>query len=117
MSFAIGSLLTLTALETTGIRCTRDAETCRGRRGATRVDLSFLRFPRSAVFGGLKPQRNSKGLWRSQRIKSRSVLQGGADFPTAFFVAGKSGIPKPVVWGTYGLHPGFPWFSSFSWFP
>ena len=32
-------------------------------------------------------------------------------------VGQKSGIPKPVVWGTYGLHPGFPWFSSFSWFP
>ena len=28
-----------------------------------------------------------------------------------------SGISKPVVWGTRGLHPGFPWFSSFSWFP
>ena len=29
----------------------------------------------------------------------------------------QSGISKPVVWGTRGLHPGFPWFSSFSWFP
>ena len=28
-----------------------------------------------------------------------------------------SGISKPVVWGTRGLHPGFPWFSSFSLFP
>ena len=32
-------------------------------------------------------------------------------FPGCF-----SGISKPVVWGTRGLHPGFPWFSSFSWF-
>ena len=23
----------------------------------------------------------------------------------------QSGISKPVVWGTRGLHPGFPWFS------
>ena len=29
----------------------------------------------------------------------------------------RSGISKPVVWGMRGLHPGFPWFSSFSWFP
>ena len=28
-----------------------------------------------------------------------------------------SGISRPVVWGTRGLHPGFPWFSSFPWFP
>ena len=28
-----------------------------------------------------------------------------------------SGISKRVVWGTRGLHPGFPWFSSLSWFP
>ena len=28
-----------------------------------------------------------------------------------------SGIPKPVVWGTRGLHPGFPWFSALPWFP
>ena len=24
-----------------------------------------------------------------------------------------SGISKPVVWGTRGLHPGFPWFRHF----
>ena len=29
----------------------------------------------------------------------------------------KSGISKPVVWGTCGLHSGFPWFSSIPWFP
>ena len=28
-----------------------------------------------------------------------------------------SGISKPVVWGTRGLHPGFWRFSSFPWFP
>ena len=28
-----------------------------------------------------------------------------------------SGISKPVVRGTRGLHPGFLWFSSFSWLP
>ena len=36
-------------------------------------------------------------------------LFGGS---AAFF----SGISKPVIWATRGLHPGFPWFSSFSWF-
>ena len=28
-----------------------------------------------------------------------------------------SGISKPVVWGTHGLHSGFLWFSSLPWFP
>ena len=28
-----------------------------------------------------------------------------------------SKISKPIVWGTRGLHPGFPWLSSFPWFP
>ena len=34
-----------------------------------------------------------------------------------FVTNGSSGISKPVVWGTRGLHPGFPRFSSFSRFP
>ena len=29
----------------------------------------------------------------------------------------RSGISTPMVWGTRGLHPGFPWFSSFPRFP
>ena len=32
---------------------------------------------------------NSRRLWRSQRRKSRSVPEGGADFPAAIFLAGK----------------------------
>ena len=34
-------------------------------------------------------QKNSRRLWRSQRRKSRSVPEGGADFPAAIFLAGK----------------------------
>ena len=34
-------------------------------------------------------QKNSGRLWRSQRGKSRSVPKGGADYPAAFFLAGK----------------------------
>ena len=34
-------------------------------------------------------QRNSRRLWRSQRRKSRSVPEGGADFPAAIFLFGK----------------------------
>ena len=36
-----------------------------------------------------KNQKNSRRLWRSQRRKSRSVPEGGADFPAAIFLAGK----------------------------
>ena len=35
------------------------------------------------------PKKNSRRLWRSQRRKSRSVPEGGADFPAAIFLAGK----------------------------
>ena len=34
-------------------------------------------------------QKNSRRPWRSQRRKSRSVPEGGADFPAAIFLAGK----------------------------
>ena len=42
----------------------------------------------------------------------RGLETPGTDFRLIF-----SGLSKPVVWGTRGLHPGFPWFSSFPWFP
>ena len=29
----------------------------------------------------------------------------------------RSDFSKPRFWGTYALHPGFPWFSLFPWFP
>ena len=34
-------------------------------------------------------QKNSGRLWQSRRRKSRSVPEGGADFPAAVFLAGK----------------------------
>ena len=34
-------------------------------------------------------QKNSRRLWRSRRRKSRSVPAGVANFPAAFFLAGK----------------------------
>ena len=34
-------------------------------------------------------QRNSRRLWRSQRRKSRSVPEGGADFPAAIVKKGR----------------------------
>ena len=36
-----------------------------------------------------KSRKNSRRLWRSQRRKSRSVPEAGADFPAAIFLAGK----------------------------
>ena len=38
---------------------------------------------------GLFLSENSRGLWRSQRRKSRSVPEGGVNFPAAIFLAGK----------------------------
>ena len=47
--------------------------------------------------------------------KAKIAGQSRENFVYVFFLY--SGISKPVVWGTRGLHPGFPWFSSLSWFP
>ena len=38
----------------------------------------------------LTAQKNSRRLWRSQRRKSRSVPEGGADFPAAIFLPGNA---------------------------
>ena len=59
----------------------------------TRSVSSFLVAPGSET--RLIIQKNSGRLWRSQRRKSRSVPEGGADFPAAVFLAGK--CPKTLA--------------------
>ena len=83
-----------------------------GRPGVIRLDA-----PDQKLQAG--PRNLGKiGIWvrmSMTRTRGRPRLQGGARKLRQKHLF--SGISKPVVWGTRGLHPGFPWFSSFSWFP
>ena len=48
-----------------------------------------------------------------------TILRNAPSLAEALAAKGSSfsGISKPVVSGTRGLHPGFSWFPSFPWFP
>ena len=51
-------------------------------------------------------------LWTSTSPAAWSLAPSTASTRTTLEVLSEvSGISKPVVWGTRGLHPGFPWFS------
>ena len=60
--------------------------------GRREVELghSKSRFHGCCSFMCCLDQENSRRLWRSRRRKSSSVPEGGADFPAAIFLAGKS---------------------------
>ena len=53
-----------------------------------KCDITF--FGKGRPKSARQSQKNSRRLWWSQRKKSRSVPEGGADFPADIFLAGNA---------------------------
>ena len=112
-TFSLRSLRTLLCLE--GVN---KAAVVRGGRSKSVTDpvqkikvvSAKVRFPHPSW----KKAQYEKHNWTKEKILKLALLrrEGNPDF-----MGKKTGFSKPRFWGTYVLHPGFPWFSLFLWFP
>ena len=73
--------------------------------------------PTAALFFVGKSRRRDQKFssFEIKNLKFRSRYHKNFDRDHKFFC--DRWAPLGMVWGTRGLHPGFSWFSSFSWFP